>query len=352
MEQYNETDLYHHGIKGQRWGVRRFQTKDGALTPRGQKRYNKEVEKLKAEKRQLRNVERTKKKMDKLDKLKSEVDSLKNDPKDKDQNTETTEEKRARLLNSNDPKELYENKHLLTTQELNERINRIDTEARLKSKIVEDHQSSGLEKVNDTLQNTKNTLDKVTNTFKSIDNTYSAVANSAIGKTLAKQLGIEPPKKEFNIDDFWKNRHKKTAQEMMEANKWLTAEKSIRESMDKKAAENRKRDEEKKAAKEVEEREKMAKKAQQDVDDYNERWLKGKSDDKVTPWYDTNGRTPDYSKNNFSTERVGSPNLPAVVNTNLPSKIYSTPYQQAINSDRYAVGKTWVDDYIDNNFKR
>lgn len=32
-------ELYHHGIKGQKWGVRRFQKKDGSLTPAGKKRY-------------------------------------------------------------------------------------------------------------------------------------------------------------------------------------------------------------------------------------------------------------------------------------------------------------------------
>lgn len=32
-------ELYHHGIKGQRWGVRRFQNKDGSLTAKGKKRY-------------------------------------------------------------------------------------------------------------------------------------------------------------------------------------------------------------------------------------------------------------------------------------------------------------------------
>ena len=32
--------LYHHGIKGQKWGVRRFQNKDGSLTPAGRKRYD------------------------------------------------------------------------------------------------------------------------------------------------------------------------------------------------------------------------------------------------------------------------------------------------------------------------
>lgn len=31
--------LSHHGIKGQRWGVRRFQNKDGTLTAKGKKRY-------------------------------------------------------------------------------------------------------------------------------------------------------------------------------------------------------------------------------------------------------------------------------------------------------------------------
>lgn len=31
-------DLTHHGIKGQKWGVRRFQNEDGSLTSRGRKR--------------------------------------------------------------------------------------------------------------------------------------------------------------------------------------------------------------------------------------------------------------------------------------------------------------------------
>ena len=38
-----ETELYHHGIKGQRWGIRRFQNKDGSLTRLGQKRADKQA---------------------------------------------------------------------------------------------------------------------------------------------------------------------------------------------------------------------------------------------------------------------------------------------------------------------
>lgn len=35
----HSNSLYHHGIKGQKWGVRRYQKKDGSLTAAGKKRY-------------------------------------------------------------------------------------------------------------------------------------------------------------------------------------------------------------------------------------------------------------------------------------------------------------------------
>lgn len=37
MESYKE-ELYHHGILGQKWGVRRYQNKDGSLTSEGKRR--------------------------------------------------------------------------------------------------------------------------------------------------------------------------------------------------------------------------------------------------------------------------------------------------------------------------
>lgn len=40
----NGVTFYHHGIKGQKWGIRRFQNEDGSLKPAGRKRYSDDSE--------------------------------------------------------------------------------------------------------------------------------------------------------------------------------------------------------------------------------------------------------------------------------------------------------------------
>lgn len=241
MDNANHSDeLMHSGIKGMRWGIRRYQNPDGSLTPAGRKRYQnpdgtltkkgekfyaQESARLKAETAKVKEAEKVataakrtqakftrladkQKKLDERKKALDEnqeettTDKLKNKNKEQaDKPEETLEQRRERLLKSTDPKELYEGRNDLTYQELNDRINRIDLEARLQSKIPKEEKRT----LNQTMDKASETISKATNLYSSVDKAYSTVVNSAIGKTLAKKLGIEPPKEKFDLKKFVKN---------------------------------------------------------------------------------------------------------------------------------------------------
>lgn len=49
-------ELYHTGVKGMKWGVRRYQNKDGSLTPAGKKRYDRDIRENNAKKKDNRIV--------------------------------------------------------------------------------------------------------------------------------------------------------------------------------------------------------------------------------------------------------------------------------------------------------
>lgn len=97
----NEADLYHWGIKGMRWGVRRYQNADGSLTAAGRKRYTnpygtlndkgkkyyaKEKQRLAEERKALKAKQSTDNKLAKLDAQRKANDELKKsmDPKQKE----------------------------------------------------------------------------------------------------------------------------------------------------------------------------------------------------------------------------------------------------------------------------
>lgn len=176
----DRNELYHHGVLGMRWGVRRYQNKDGSLTNAGKKRRKGQAEE------------------------------------------ETTEQKRARLLKSSNAQELYDNRHLLSTNEINERLNRIDTEQRL-ARVAASTKKTGMDYVN-----------KAISVYKKVDEAYSTVANSAVGKTLAKKLGIEvgSSKKEFDLNKVWKNRNKMSTKDLQDAVSRVKYEETLRKEME------------------------------------------------------------------------------------------------------------------------
>ena len=68
-------ELVHWGIVGMKWGQRRFQNKDGSLTPAGRKRLKAESDKLKEREAVIKNKERVKARNDKLKAKKAELDA-------------------------------------------------------------------------------------------------------------------------------------------------------------------------------------------------------------------------------------------------------------------------------------
>jgi hypothetical protein len=96
-------ELYHHGIRGMKWGVRRYQNADGSLTDKGRKRYlnddgslnkkgekyyAKETERLKAERKTLRAQKSATRKLSKLEEMRkknAELDEEVNGKKTKEE---------------------------------------------------------------------------------------------------------------------------------------------------------------------------------------------------------------------------------------------------------------------------
>ena len=51
-------ELYHWGIKGQKWGVRRYQNEDGSLTDAGRKRYGQGIKAYLAARKKKKRLQR------------------------------------------------------------------------------------------------------------------------------------------------------------------------------------------------------------------------------------------------------------------------------------------------------
>ena len=149
-----DNELYHYGIQGMRWGVRRFQNSDGTLTAAGKKRYNKELESYRADKKKLaeetRKFERVKKNKEKVEKLLADKQALidqkrklkaekkafkrkKDTIKSEEPTPEQIEAKKKKVLESRSAKILYENADLFSNEELTAAYNRLSLENNIKN---------------------------------------------------------------------------------------------------------------------------------------------------------------------------------------------------------------------------
>lgn len=195
-------ELYHYGRKGMKWGQRLYQNKDGSLTALGRLRYRKN---------QKSTDRKRKAALEKARKAKSA----------KKQEELSVEEQRKKLLKSTDADLLYKNRKLLTTAEINERLNRIDTERRL-SEVAAKDKKTGMDRVNSLIK-----------TYRKVDEIYQ-LTQTPLGKAIAKKLGLggDEGGKSPNLDKIWKNLDNTSDEALNKAIKRANSEKAFKKLLD------------------------------------------------------------------------------------------------------------------------
>lgn len=228
MEMWRYTysnEIYHFGIKGMKWGIRRFQNKDGSRTLLGKRR------------------------------------------RASQEKVESSEEKRARLLKSTNAEELYKNRKLLSTNELNERINRIQTEQRL-SELSAKHKQTGMDKVNDLLK-----------WGNKVNEIYQFTQTPVMKALKKKMLGEAADGFSPKLDKVMKNLDKMSDNDLNRVLKRANTEKAVKKLFEDQAAE-------------------VAKQARKQVDDYNEQ-IRKQREKEVNDYIEReNSRKTGYSMNN------------------------------------------------------
>lgn len=159
-----EYALYHSGVKGMKWGIRRYQNKDGSLTPAGKKRYARDIQENNAKKKENRIVidgpDARRWAKEDVSRTKGVVDSSKNlvkELKNIDDNTKTTKRQKLDLSK-------------MTDKEMREQINRAMLEKQYNDMFAPQKVSRGREIASKTLETAGTVL---------------AIGSSALGIALA-----------------------------------------------------------------------------------------------------------------------------------------------------------------------
>lgn len=226
----HENELVHWGIKGMQWGRRRYQTKDGKLTPAGRKRYAEDVAKAKAKNEKLAAKVKAKKAQDRaqarVDKLleeqkamklelkgkkaadgeakvnaligksakKAEAEQAKAEAKARKEteiedavNNKVDEAKKQKILRSQDPEKILKNAHLFNEQELNTAVTRLQAESKIKGMIPE-KLTKGQEMLNKTADASKKIGEIANNTVAIYDKAAGLV--NALPQSIRNRIGL------------------------------------------------------------------------------------------------------------------------------------------------------------------
>lgn len=266
---FRKDSLEHHGVKGQKWGKRRYQNKDGSLTPLGYKHWgigtgfrdkvskavetSKKNRERKSQERDARQAEKITKQAEKARKQleenarKREIQAIKNQAAEakretkqlkqvqrqikKDEKTakkeakdaKKNEKKKEELLKNDNLDEILENKDLFSTNELNNIYMRKMAE----KKVADMKPKTFAQKFADkfSVDNIAKAAQKAQKLYNAYD-TISTVVNNATGSTILPEFGDTAKKKAmlkklrtYNIKDIEENLADISTDELTDWNK-------------------------------------------------------------------------------------------------------------------------------------
>lgn len=206
------------GVKGQKWGERNYQSKDGTWTRLGLERRRAREGNGSSGKKESYFAKRKRIRVEKAEAAKAKKVAAKEEAKAKKEpaETETLEERRARVLKSTDPQELFKNHEVLTTAEINERINRINTEAKL-GELAEASKKGAMYYA-----------DQVLKYGNKINQVYE-FTQKPVCKALAKKMGIKTAEpKPVNYEEALRNINRMSNDQVQQLARRTTNERLIR----------------------------------------------------------------------------------------------------------------------------
>lgn len=191
----DDGELIHSGKKGMKWGRRLYQNEDGSLTPLGRIHYG-----IGQAQKAAKNKAAQKKRAATLEAKKKTAAEAKAKEDEAKAAEEALTKKKADLLQNPTAKDIYENRHLFTYQELNAAKMRIEMERSIKN--LEPAPVDKGKEFTDGLIKTADTVANVANSGSKAYNALAKIYNSLYGKKNDASLPMIDDRVVTSLDKF------------------------------------------------------------------------------------------------------------------------------------------------------